>query len=106
MMVKYHNSHPVESENTEGSIDSSDVADPRGKGISARKYPDPDYTTYEETVTPLTAPVQLPSQESITVKMAPINLVDRLEEYHSDENLGYSIFGVLLGAAFGVIVNW
>jgi Na+/melibiose symporter-like transporter len=32
--------------------------------------------------------------------------VDRLEEYHSDENLGYSIFGVLLGAAFGVIVNW
>ena len=67
----------------------------------------PDTTTWcdrpEDT---LTAPVRMPSQEAMTVRLGPINLIERLEEYQSDENLAHTFLGLFMGAILGIISNW
>lgn len=67
----------------------------------------PDATTWHESPEDeLTAPVMLPSQETLAVRLAPINLIERLEEYQTDENLAYILIGLFIGAIFGIICNW
>jgi hypothetical protein len=42
----------------------------------------------------------------MTVDLAPLNLIDRLEEYRSDENLYYTLLGVFAGGILGILANW
>jgi hypothetical protein len=74
--------------------------------ISAESIPDPDYTTYEDMGSRLTAPVRLPSREAIAVQLGPLNLINRLEEYQSDENWAQFAIGVFFGAILGIVVEW
>ena len=65
---------------------------------------DPDATTWHEPLEhELTAPVQLPSKEAMTVRLGPINLIERLDEYHSDETLAHTLVGLFFGAILGII---
>ena len=54
----------------------------------------------------LVAPVELPSKKSLAVKLGPINLIDRLDEYQSDENALYALVGLFGGGALGILVDW
>jgi hypothetical protein len=68
---------------------------------------DPDATTWQESPEPeITAPVKLPSQEAMTVQLGPVHFIERLEEYQSDENLGFTLIGLFIGAIIGVVINW
>lgn len=62
-----------------------------------------DATTWRPAAEDLTAPVRLPSQEAMTVQLGPVNLIDRLDEYQSDENLGYALLGLFLGVILGIL---
>ena len=42
----------------------------------------------------LTAPVQLPAREQLTVRLMPVNTLDRLEEYKNDEAKFLTILGI------------
>jgi VIT1/CCC1 family predicted Fe2+/Mn2+ transporter len=67
---------------------------------------DPDATTWQESPDQgITAPVKLPSQEAMTVQLGPVNYIERLDEYHSDENLAYALIGLLVGAILGIIAD-
>lgn len=67
----------------------------------------PETTTWEDrTDDELTAPVKLPPPESMTVQLAPINLVERLDEYQSDENLAHTLIGLFVGGALGILSDW
>lgn len=68
----------------------------------------PDSTTWREPSEPadLTAPVEIPSKESMTVKLSPSNLVERIDEYQSDENLAHTVIGLLVGTIIGIISDW
>lgn len=96
----------VQSSDPEDQLDATLVPDVGLSGVSPEEYPDPDYTTYEELGRGLTAPVKLPSREAMTVNLGPLNIVDRMEEYQADENLGHTLFGLFAGAALGILVNW
>lgn len=68
---------------------------------------DPEATTWEESPgREITAPVELPSQEAMTVRLGPVNLIERLDEYHSDENLAHTLIGLFVGAILGIIADW
>jgi DNA-binding XRE family transcriptional regulator len=53
----------------------------------------------------LTAPISFPTREQMRVRLVPLSDVDRISEYHSEENTWYSVGGVLLGVVLGVVVN-
>ena len=60
----------------------------------------------EERSQHITAPVLLPSVELMSVRLVPTHMLERLEEYRSDES-GYSLLtGLFGGATLGVIINW
>jgi len=63
-------------------------------------------TWHDKPEEALTAPVTLPSQEAMTVRLGPINLIERLEEYQSDENLACTLIGLFVGAILGIVANW
>ena len=42
----------------------------------------------------------------MTVDLAPLNLIERLDEYGSDENLYYTLMGIFAGGILGIIANW
>jgi hypothetical protein len=50
----------------------------------------------------ITAPVTFPSSSQLEVRLVPSTLLERLEEYRSDENKWISFAGVLLGAALAL----
>jgi hypothetical protein len=54
----------------------------------------------------LTARVVLPPSELTDVHLVPMHLLDRLEEYRSDENLASLLAGTFAGALLGVLGNW
>ncbi len=54
----------------------------------------------------LTAPVRIPSPDSLTIGLVPSDLVYRLEEYRSDQRRWEALAWIFLGAALGIIVNW
>ncbi len=96
----------IESSELSEEPNRTDVFPNMGGGISPSEAPDPDYTTYEDVQDAITAPIRLPSRESIAVHLGPLNLVDRIEEYQSDENLGHTLLGIFLGAALGMLGTW
>ena len=51
----------------------------------------------------LTARVLLPP---LVVRLLPSVALERLEEYHSDENIVYLLIGVFAGGVLGIISNW
>lgn len=59
----------------------------------------------QATAQELTAPVHIPSRESMGVQLIPSDVVYRLEEYRSDETKWFSWFGVCIGSIIGVFVN-
>lgn len=54
----------------------------------------------------LTAPISFPRREDMTVQLIDSSLLDRLEEYRSDETVAFLFVGAWLGAILGVLVNW
>ncbi len=86
--------------------DQTDVSRLGSEGVSPEEAPDSNYTTYEDIESTITAPVRLPPREAIAVQLGPVNLVNRLEEYQSDENLGHMLIGLFVGTALGILSNW
>ncbi len=60
----------------------------------------------QEKVDELSARVILPRKEDMDVPLVPSHLLDRLEEYHSDEKVIYSLIGLFGGAMLGILGNW
>jgi hypothetical protein len=54
----------------------------------------------------LTARVILPPSELTDVQLLPSGMLERLEEYRSDENLVYLLIGAFSGAILGILSNW
>lgn len=52
------------------------------------------------------APVQMPSEEAMTVPLVPATAFDRLEEYHDDDALFLALFGIAAGAALGLFGSY
>jgi hypothetical protein len=73
-------------------------------GYSLRTPTIDDSTTWQDEE--LTAPVVLPSRREMTVQLAPVNLIERFDEYKADENIAWTVIGLLVGAILGVIGNW
>lgn len=55
---------------------------------------------------PFSASIKLPPRNTMEVRLVPVTMLDRLEEYRSDENLSYLLMGVFSGAILGVLTNW
>ena len=53
----------------------------------------------------LTAPVRIPSQDQMEIKLIPTWSFDRLEEYRTDENKWYAIASLPFGAVIGILIN-
>ena len=54
----------------------------------------------------ITAPVEIPTREQMTVKLVPMHLMTRLEEARSDEQFWGAVFWAVVGAILGVVCNW
>ena len=54
----------------------------------------------------LSARVVLPPTELMDVHLVPTHLLERLEEYRSDENIAYLLIGTFGGAIIGIVSNW
>jgi len=54
----------------------------------------------------LTARVILPRREAMDIYLAPSHWLERLEEYHSDENAALMLTGTFLGLTLGILSNW
>lgn len=54
----------------------------------------------------LAARMLLPPEENRILPLAPIYLLDKLEEHRSDINLAYLVIGVLVGGIVGLLSNW
>lgn len=54
----------------------------------------------------LSADIVLPPPDSMAVRLVPIQQIERLEEYRSDENWLYLLIGAFLGGIFGILSNW
>ena len=59
----------------------------------------------QSTSQEITAPVRIPSQKDMEVKLVATTSLERLEEYRSDENIWFSLFGVCLGAVMAILIN-
>lgn len=86
---------------------TTDADSPEETAPSDSSLANPDSTTWQEPIEEeLTAPVKLPTPESMTVQLGPVNLIERLDEYQSDENIAYTLVGLFTGAALGILGNW
>ena len=54
----------------------------------------------------LSAPVYIPTKESLAIGLVPADTVYRLEEYRADQMRWEGIMWAFIGAVLGVIVNW
>jgi len=54
----------------------------------------------------LTARVLLPPPEMTDVQLLPSGVLERLEEYRSDENIAYLLIGTFVGSILGILSNW
>jgi transcriptional regulator with XRE-family HTH domain len=59
----------------------------------------------QTTSNQIMAPVSIPSSHELTVKLVPSMLLERLEEYRTEENKWSSWLGVFAGAILGVFIN-
>jgi transcriptional regulator with XRE-family HTH domain len=53
----------------------------------------------------ITAPVALPSSADLTVKLVPSTVLERLEEYRSEESKWLSVSGIFIGSILGIFIN-
>jgi len=83
---------------------TTDADIPDEPAVADNTFYNPGSTTWQEPYEDdLTAPVKLPTPEAMTVQLGPVNLIERFDEYQSDENLGYTLIGLFAGAAFGIL---
>lgn len=54
----------------------------------------------------LTARILLPPTEMTDVQLLPSGVLERLEEYRSDENIAYLLIGGFGGGILGILSNW
>jgi len=54
----------------------------------------------------LTVPMHIPEREKLALNMVPRELIYQYEEYRSDESNMAAFFYTILGAFFGVLINW
>lgn len=47
-----------------------------------------------------------PPQELMDVHLIPISILMRLNEYHSDEKIAYSLVGLLGGSMLSILTTW
>jgi hypothetical protein len=64
-----------------------------------------DFLHLQETSQALTAPVRIPTPGAMQVTLVPVHVLDRLEEYRSDESTWLTFCGLFMGAILGVFVN-
>lgn len=54
----------------------------------------------------LTARIILPQPEDMNVRLVPSHSLDRLEEYRSDQSIGYLLIGLFTGSIVGILSDW
>jgi len=59
----------------------------------------------DESRKELTAPVLLPSMESMSIRLVPSHSLERLEEYQSDEGHANLLAGIFGGGALGLVIT-
>ena len=75
------------------------------------KKPKENKDIFDETLTDLTrnyihqAPVELPNQEQLTVKLVSVNLIEKLIESKSDYEMYLSILFTFIGTLMGSILT-
>lgn len=74
------------------------------KRSAVEKLPVPDRELIDAVES--TAPIYIPSRESLAIGLVPIDLVYRLEEYRSDEKKWESILWAFIGAILGIATSW
>jgi hypothetical protein len=52
----------------------------------------------------ISAPVHIP--DDLSIQLVPVDLVDKLEEYRSDQIKWETVFWAFIGAILGIIINW
>jgi hypothetical protein len=62
--------------------------------------------TFDTDAVTVTAPVELPTQEQMKVKLVPLHLLTRFEESRSDEQYWGSVFWALFGTIAGAVIAW
>ena len=53
----------------------------------------------------LSAPISMPAPEDMAVKLVSSSSLDRLDEYHGDQTLFQTLFGVFAGAGLGLLIG-
>jgi hypothetical protein len=77
----------------------------RGK-MSNKYLPNEVAPTGDTDAFTVTAPVELPTQEQMKVKLVPLHLLTRFEEARSDEQYWGSVFWTLIGIILGAVIAW
>ncbi|MDW8212707.1 MAG: hypothetical protein RMJ55_04060 [Roseiflexaceae bacterium] len=54
----------------------------------------------------ISATVILPSSDELSIRLAPIHLIQQLEEYRADEAKVHLLVGLFGGAVLGILGNW
>jgi hypothetical protein len=54
----------------------------------------------------MSAPIRIPSRESLAIGLVPSDLIYRLEEYRADQRRWEAIAWSLGGAVLGIVINW
>ncbi|MCZ7567011.1 MAG: EsaB/YukD family protein [Ardenticatenaceae bacterium] len=69
----------------------------------------PGYASPEQQIfdaVELSAPVLIPTRDSLAIGLVPSDIVYRLEEYRADEMRWQAVAWTFTGAVLGIIVNW
>ena len=53
----------------------------------------------------LTAPIRLPSEKDLEVKLVTVDRLDRLNEYYANESILVSLIGLTAGGGIAIVVN-
>jgi hypothetical protein len=54
----------------------------------------------------ISAPINIPDLEEMTILLVQADIVYRLEEYRSDQQYWEAVMCTLMGAILGIIINW
>ena len=76
------------------------------ENITTFEHGTTDLTSTDDDEYEISAPVRLPSRESLTRDLVPSDLIYQLEEYRSDERRMSAVFYIFIGGILGIIVNW
>lgn len=81
----------------ENAIDNVLIGDELTRGTSDKDW--------DQTSQNLTAPVHLPTRDSLTVDLVPYDLIVKLDEYRGDYDLYSGLSFLFLGAIIGFILD-